>query len=349
MRAVAQAGADTAPSRREGLGGFPVVAYLPEAGLIGGGYGVYYFQLGSGDGRGEAPPSSVQLLAVASTEGQVGLEATPEFFLDRRGYWLRADIEARIDPEAAFFGMGNETRVEDEESYSQKTLELMLEGRRLLLARLYGGLVADLGVRTVEDVPAGGLLDTLAPEGRDGDFVSGVGPSLTWDGRDAVFSPSSGTLATASATFYSGLLGSELSFTRLSLDVRQFVDLGAEHVLALQARGDLLSGEVPFDRNAKLGGAELLRGYIRGRFRDDALVAAQVEWRFPIYWRFRGAAFVGAGQAVGESPLSPARFHVAGGVGLRFVLLPREHIVVRLDGAASPDAVRPYFAPGEAF
>lgn len=333
--------------RHEGLGGFPVVAYLPEAGLIGGGYGVYYFDL---DGSGAEPvPSSVQALAIASTEGQLGLQLSPELFLDGRNYWLRASLEGRIDPEASFFGLGNETRVDDEESYDQKVLELGVEGRREVVQHLYAGLVVDVGLRTVRNVPAGGLLDALNPVGRDGGFASGLGPSLTWDSRDHVFAPSSGALVDARSVFYSPAFGSEFAFTRLTLDARSFFDLGAGHVLAAQVRLEALVGDGPFDRDAKLGGAELLRGYLRGRFRDDASVGAQLEWRFPIYWRFQGAAFVATGQALGRSRLAPGDFHVAGGVGLRFVLVERERISVRLDAAASPDAIRPYFAPGEAF
>ncbi|MGD8861738.1 MAG: BamA/TamA family outer membrane protein [Myxococcales bacterium] len=341
--------ADTPPPAKssDGFTGLPVAAYLPESGFLFGGYGVYYFRLRQSP---QTPLSSVQAVGLVSTEGQLGLQVTPQIFLEQRDWWLRFEAVGRINPDAAFHGLGNDTRVGDEESYTTRTLELESEPRRRVFEGLYVGLFHDLEYRTVEDVVPGGLLDTSQREGIDGGVTSGLGPSLVWDTRDHVFAPRSGHLVSLHALVHDGLIGSEYDFGRVLLDARTYLPLWPDHTLGLQLTAELIVGDGPFDRVAKLGGNTIMRGYIDGRFRGDQAYAAQVEYRFPIHWRFRGVAFLSTGQvAGGGSSLALDGFHVAGGLGLRFSLVPEERIRVRLDAAATPDAIRPYFAPREAF
>jgi len=100
----------------------------------------------------------------------------------------------------------------------------------------------------------------------------------------------------------------------------------------------------------ELASSNALRGYLRGRFRDKQALSFELEYRFPIVWRFGGAAFAGVGQVAPElTDMRFDRFHVAGGAGIRFALVPEERINLRLDVAAAPDGVHPYFAPGEAY
>jgi hypothetical protein len=51
---------------------------------------------------------------------------------------------------------------------------------------------------------------------------------------------------------------------------------------------------------ALLGGPETMRGYYMGRYRDKQLLAAQVEWRFSIWWRFIGVGFYGIGDVTND-------------------------------------------------
>ncbi|HEX9620629.1 MAG TPA: hypothetical protein VF989_10860, partial [Polyangiaceae bacterium] len=101
---------------------------------------------------------------------------------------------------------------------------------------------------------------------------------------------------------------------------------------------------------AMLGGDELLRGYFLGRYRDENLGALETEYRFPLYWRFGGVAFAGAGQvADGLEDLGGEPTRWAVGAGLRFSLNDDEHLNLRLDFGVGPGTHGIYVTAREAF
>ena len=81
-----------------------------------------------------------------------------------------------------------------------------------------------------------------------------------------------------------------------------------------------------------IGADTAMRGYPRGRVRDRNAITSQVELRAP-YWRRVGAvAFAGAGTvAPSVSKLGSETWFPTAGVGLRYVLLPRDRTIARAD------------------
>ena len=78
-------------------------------------------------------------------------------------------------------------------------------------------------------------------------------------------------------------------------------------------------------------------------------VGMQAEYRFPIVWRFSGAAFGSAGQVASAiSDIRYSQFHYAGGGGLRFAVLPREGLNLRFD-VAYGNQVNYYIVLAESF
>jgi outer membrane protein assembly factor BamA len=330
-----------------GLSGVPIIAYLPEAGFIAGGYGVYHFRF-AGQPASE-PASTLPLLAAVTSDKEFGIESTPEIFLPGKAYWLVFDLSARLVPDQSFFGMGNDTRAEDEESYRETVLGLDSSWRGRIVDGLYLGVAQTLQWRRVRDVDPDGLLAAARPPGIEGGVTSGLGPELVYDTRDNTFAPLRGSYIVFAIPVHGTTIGSEWTFTRLTLDARHYQAIpGGRHVLAFHLLFDAVLGTAPFDRQAELASATALRGYLRGRFRDRRALSFEIEYRFPIYWRFGGALFVGVGQvAPSVSDLAFDRFHFAGGGGIRFALVPEERINLRLDVGATPDGVHPYFAPAE--
>ncbi|MBQ0057844.1 MAG: BamA/TamA family outer membrane protein [Bacteroidales bacterium] len=106
-------------------------------------------------------------------------------------------------------------------------------------------------------------------------------------------------------------------FAKVSLDVRNYTDLGHRHVLATRLFGGLAyaygnSTTIPYSEQFFIGGSNSLRGFsIRGigpgRFdpgdvkyaymdrTGDVKLEANVEWRFPIVGILSGALFADAG------------------------------------------------------
>lgn len=347
-RAHAEPKQDDAKEEAEGISALPVVAYLPESGLILGGYATYHFRW-PGQPSSE-PASTVPLLAAVTTKKELGFELTPELFTVGKTYWLLGDVTARWVPSTNYFGLGNDTELDDEEAYRAITFGLDTNVRRRVVEGVYVGVIQTLQWRGLADLKPDGLLDRERPAGVTGGWTSGIGAELAYDTRDNTSAPHRGSYFLLSVPVHTPWLGSEWTFTRVLLDLRQFVQLTGEHILALRFSSEIVMGDAPFDRLAELGGSGSLRGYVRGQFRDKQSVALDVEYRFPIYWRFSGVAFIGTGQvAPNMGALAFDRWHVAGGVGLRFAIVPEERINVRLDVAAAPGAFRGYFAPREAY
>jgi outer membrane protein assembly factor BamA len=280
------------------------------------------------------------------------LELTPDlFFGDGGEVWLSADLTSRLRPSASYLGQGNDTRLSDEAEHRETLFGLDIDAmHRIGTSDLYAGATQSFEWRRVDRLDPEGLLALTRPNGVEGGLLSGLGPVAVYDSRSSNHSPLRGSFVRLAAPFHTRFLGSDYEFARFDLDAIHFFQLSGEHVLAVRGRWQSVLGTAPFYRMAELGGATLLRGYLRGRFVDRHAVAFEVEYRFPIYWRFGGVAFVGVGQ-VAPAPIDFAfdRFHAAAGLGLRFALVPEERLKLRLDVAASPDAVRPYFSPEEAF
>ena len=121
-------------------------------------------------------------------------------------------------------------------------------------------------------------------------------------------------------------------------------------MLAWQGLGIFSFGSVPYRNLAVLGGNSIMRGYYAGRYRDKKFLGTQVEYRFPVYKRFSGVTFASAGQVAGElSEISFSEFKFAGGAGLRFAVLPKEKLNLRLDVAHGNETINYYIVLSESF
>ena len=117
----------------------------------------------------------------------------------------------------------------------------------------------------------------------------------------------------------------------------------------LAERFDVHPSDAPFLLLPLLGGADRMRGYRKGRFRDDMLWAAQTEYRLPLFWRFKGTAFTSAGEVAPRvGPTLFENVELAAGLGARFQLTD-SGLHGRLDVAYSRTGVEFYISVGEAF
>lgn len=132
-------------------------------------------------------------------------------------------------------------------------------------------------------------------------------------------------------SWYEGVGGTRSSFHRVQGDARAYLPVNERQLFALRLLAEDRLGEdgrgVPFTHLAELGDEDGLRGHSGRRFRDRALLAAQAEWRYEVFWhpgfpdlRIEGFAFADAG-TVGPSLSSVAwdDFEVTPGIGLRYV------------------------------
>lgn len=304
-----------------------------------------------------------------ATEVRVGLPK----FTGRRGF-LEAYVNRRDFPEEDFFGLGPDSRRDDQVSFA-------------LRGTAYG---ATGGVRPAPWVSVGGGIEYLAPSvgrGRDkrvpsietefDDFTApGLSaqpdylrsnvyvqvdyldpprlPVITSTLREAKGNARSGGYYDIGFTHFADRDLDAFSFRRFDADLQQYFGfLNQRRVIALHA---LLSttntddgNQVPFYLMRTLGGSETLRGYRQYRFRGPHLILLQAEYRFEIWPALDFALFYDAGKvAERRGDLNFEDLEKDYGFGFRFGT--RRGVFLRIDTAfGSRDGKHLYISFGNVF
>ncbi len=194
-----------------------------------------------------------------------------------------------------------------------------------------------------------------------------IGPRVAavWDSRDNPFDSKRGRFHSFGFDLGLGPLGSDLSYTRFLVQNFLFVPKGPVVFASGLRYGSLNSwgsaSSIELDLLFKAGGSRSVRGYA-----EDALSAVRVagvplggqqvlvlnqEVRFPIWWWFKAAAFVDAGNTFLASQFRLADLKVGTGWGLR---LASPLALIRFDvgypvNDGSNHSPRYYVTIGQAF
>ncbi len=311
--------------------GFPVLGLSPETGIMGG----VYTRLMIGNPE-YTRPSSVGLSLLVSQNRQYSINLFPELWWNENQFRLAGEMKWQHWPDK-FYGIGNDTREEDEEYYISRIGGIKLDLMRSVHDQIYAGILLEFeGNNIVEyDTVAHAILPGGSVPGSDQSTISGVGLGLAWDSRSDILLPSSGEYYQFRLVFFNNAMGSSMPYTKWIVDLRKYCTLGKEHLLYVQVYGKFLWGnEVPFRNMAMIGGDKLLRGYFKGRYRDHNMFLAQAEYHSPPLWRISFAAFAGAGDVFhSASTLSNLKIKPAGGIGLRYKVFRDRRMNARLDFA----------------
>jgi len=200
-----------------------------------------------------------------------------------------------------FYGIGPSTQERDESSFTDEIAFLDV-GLSQSLAGSLEDFVIELGVRGEHHWlgrgRVGGAADTRIafPElfaEADPYGLGWLGASIRWDTRDSQRNPYRGSVlgvgVDAALLQNDWDLGSIYRFfgDKIFPLPGLFHDGGSEDEehpptdsLAFHVEAQLSSGDLPFFARPTLGGDRILRGYIAGRWRDDAAWAVATEYRF---------------------------------------------------------------------
>lgn len=239
-----------------------------------------------------------------------------------------------------FFGIGPNTKERNETSYTDQTFWVD-GGLSYSLGGALSDFVVSLGLRAehheLSGGKAGGVPDpdvVTAPSivtprtnalfrEADGSSLGWVNAGLVWDRRDSLRNAYRGHALGASVRAAVAQEGGEVGavYTLFANQVFPLPplfhdggDSNEEHPptdsLGLLLRTQLSSGSLPFYARPTLGGSDLQRGYIAGRWRDDASWTAAAEYRF---WVIpRGFTVY---RNIRVERIGGALFYEAGGVG----------------------------------
>jgi len=320
----------------------PSVSYAPKTKISLGGAVGYYRNTVSGRAA-----SSVLLSVTVTQRRQVVVDIGPELYLDGGRWRVKGTLKGTRFPNS-FYGIGGDTPASAKEEYTDRYGEFDLTVQRQVRPNLRVGPRLLVRGGSVTDPEDGGLIDRGQVPGAAESWVVGVGGTMFWDTRDNLYYPTTGTYLELILTGHSAAFGSDFTYGRMDLDVRAYRALGFG-VLAGQVLTESVVGTAPFQTLSQLGGSNEMRGYQGGRFRDNVLWTTQVEYRVPLFWRFKATAFASVGEVgprIGRELVDEVERAVGVGGRLR---LTDDGVHGRVDLAYSPTGIELYLSLGEAF
>jgi len=328
---------------------YPVLAYSPETSLEAGLSGLLLYQV---KGKEENRLSEVQVFTFATLNEQYGAWFEHFLYGDDDKWFFLGRLRFQRFP-LYYYGVGPRAKKTDETIlYADYTLikERVLHhlmpnfffGLEIDYQRLYNVQFANESRITHDDLIGG-----------YGTRNFGIGAGLVYDNRKNALNVRNGAFVELAYLHYDPRMLSEFAFNTILTDIRIFRQIRPKQVLAFQLAGSFMTGDVPFNQLAMLGGETMMRGYYTGRFRDRNYLAVQGEYRWlPFPWskRFGGVVFASVGTVAHEAQaLRKEQWHPAAGVGLRFLIFPKKDIFLRADFALTPERTGFYLFTGEAF
>lgn len=343
----AQENLDSLPQTRHQLFGLPLVYYTPETRWAFGLAGVVTTNWKHRTPRQR--PSQLQVGGAYTLNKQLLLYLSYQLFL-RDNHWQSYGELGYYRYNYFYFGIGNEFADYEGELFGVNFLRLRLNGLYQIAPKVFLGLRYQLDDYQLTEFAEGGLLEQETSLEEESGLVSGLGVLAQYDSRDQIFYPRQGYFAEGLLLSNGSWLGSPFEYQKLIFDVRSYHPIGKNTILASNIYGEFTRGEAPFYQLALLGGTKRMRGYYEGRFRDQHLILAQTEYRFPLFWRIKATIFAGYG---GVAPtlrafnLSDFRYTIGG--GLRVLINREDQLHIRIDAGFGKNTSGYYLTIGEAF
>jgi outer membrane protein assembly factor BamA len=326
---------------------FPVIYYTPETKIAGGILGGYYFY--PSQNPDFSKPSFITIELLYTELKQIKGEVTCDIFWGGYNNRFTGAIGYSRFP-SKFWGIGNDTVSDNEEIYTPEGFWLNLSYKNLVTGGVFLGLDYEYLRRDIVREEQSGGIEWDSIIGKDGGIISRIGFSVTSDSRNHLIYPTSGGYYQVQTKFSTRAIGSEFDFTTLNIDLRRYVTIFDDIVVASQLNGVFNLGDTPFFNAASIGGKYLMRGFYEGRYRDDNMLAFQAECRLPLWWRIGIVAFAGFAQV--DDRIEDFRlggFKFAFGGGLRFLWDREQKLNIRLDVGFADGESALYLTIGEAF
>lgn len=328
ITAVAQFKQDT--SRNVNFLAIPVLFRTPETGWAYGASGSIAFKT-SFKNDTLTRTSVIQATGIWTERGQniQGLDAT--IYFPKENYILYFQSSHTYFPEN-FWGIGTKTKDTWSERYVYEQFQIFPHFKKRVFNRLFVGILYDYQNVFKIKYNVGGVFDTTVFLGKTPYQISGGGISLSYDTRNKAFWPTKGIFIQSYFNAYNKTIGSDYDFTKWIVDIRFFQKLVLNHILAMQFYNYSTFGESPLRNLAAIGGQDNLRGFYRGRFRDNNAATFIAEYRAPIVWKLSLCAFGGIGNVYSTKyPFAKNDLLYSFGGGIRLTILERDKLNLRVD------------------
>lgn len=335
-------------SQKPTIAVLPVVYFTPETSWAFGAGAVSNFNLG--ESKDNTFESQVSVGFAYTLFDQVLSFSSWRLFTNENKNLFAGEL-GWYDYVFFFYGIGNEVREADRESFEAKLPRLRFDYLREVKANFYVGFRYHFDNFDIKTIEPSGLLESGNYKGSAGGTVSGFGPMFYYDSRDSQLYPTSGTFAESSLQYFTSAIGSDFRYWRWVVDFRKVYPIKENQHFAWQAYSEIQAGDPPFFLSSQMGGNRRMRGLFEGKFRDKNMAVIQGEYRWKFLPRWGIVGFAGLGNVYSnDRPFQIQHTNATYGLGGRFKLSKREKLNLRLDLAHSPgEEFRFYLTFGEAF
>jgi outer membrane protein assembly factor BamA len=304
----------------------PIVVSNPNIGTGAGATGMYFFDIGE---RSKGlPRSSVQAFGAYTNTDSYFAGALSNLHLK----------QDRIRGRIGLFNakINNEYRdpLGGEANFATNVLATYAEARHRFWNDYFLGaqlLVTD--VTYDPDTPAD--KDYLDRVGAEDATAVGIGPVFSYDTRDNIHYPSSGTFAEVKGFYKPESWGNAATYAVGDAAINHFIGLADRHILALRLYGRTGTDDTPYSDKSRLGQGSDLRGFKSGEITALTLLAGQAEYRWQFAERWGAVAFGGLSKLWDDDfdALITEDIYYSAGVGIRFMINTDQKINFRIDAA----------------
>lgn len=311
----------------------PVITFEPSTSLgIGIGSKFLFKFKKSGP---ETRTSNIPLSVLYTLNNQFIFTSGYHVFFNQEKWLLKGNLGYSKFP-VTYFGIGNLTRDEDhvEIAFDNVLIEPLLLKRISPGVFLGGGIRYNVISRARLQEGENGQPAGLSLQDSLGSTSLGLEVALTVDSRNNVLNASEGVFLEFTHGFYDDILGGTNEFMLTKMNFRQYFKLWdrRDDILAFEFFTRFSWNDTPTLELSSLGGAELLRGFQEGRYRDRHTIYTQLEYRWQTWERIGFVFFGGMGDVLNNLELVNLRnLKYNAGIGLRLKIVKSENLNIRFD------------------
>ncbi|RFS18736.1 hypothetical protein DVR12_27215 [Chitinophaga silvatica] len=290
--------------------------------------------------------SNASIYGSASLTGfyGIGISSNTIFPKDKFRLFGKASFSSLPDK---YWGIGYES-ADDKDNYTKYTLltsKISADLSMKIVRLFYGGIGVSVSNNSASKVDTAAGHPVMPTKNVLG---FGIGPFLIYDSRDFLFNAYRGIFARLAYKYFPSFLGNQSVFSAWELQFDSYLPVWNKCILATDVFAETKQGEVPWALMSLLGGANRLRGYYEGRFRDKSQVALQAELRQKVFGRNGVVAWIAAGNIFPElSQFALNQTLISYGIGYRWEF--KRRINLRLDYGIGKDQSGFYFGINEVF
>ena len=324
----------------------PLVMPITEPAIgYGAGGGLIFIDRNEPAQDGQMRKPNITAVGGAGTDN--GTWAT---FAAHAGSWLEGKLETTAfvgygSVNLDFYGIGDGPLNQQPLGYHLEPLGGMVEGRyRLGKSSFQAGLRYGYG-KIDASFDAGTLPPGVTPTELNS-TVSGISPTLTYDSRNNLFTPTKGIYAQASVNLNREVLGSDFNFEIVDLIFIYYWPLASKLTLGAKVEANFSFNDVPFYARPYIG----LRGAPAFRYLGEHAVDLELEARWQLWRRFSLIGFAGTGTAWNDfDNFQSEQSIVTGGFGFRYEIARKHGLHMGIDAAFGPDDPAIYVQFGSAW